>query len=93
MANAEFGRTPRVNTSAARDHRPFVYSVAVTGGGVAYGPSDKAAAFTASNPHEPRDVAATLYRLLGVPPDTDVSDHAARPFLLAIDRKIDGLLL
>ncbi|HYH67960.1 MAG TPA: DUF1501 domain-containing protein [Urbifossiella sp.] len=97
VANAEFGRTPRVNSSAGRDHWPFVYSIALAGGGVGggvvYGSSDKAAAFPASHPHDPRDVAATLYHLLGVPPDTVVHDHAARPHPLVIGRKIDGLLL
>jgi uncharacterized protein (DUF1501 family) len=97
VANAEFGRTPRINTAAGRDHWPFVYSLALAGGGVAggvvYGSSDKAAAFPASHPHDPRDVAATVYHLLGVPADTVVHDHAARPHALVIGRKIDGLLL
>jgi uncharacterized protein (DUF1501 family) len=97
VANAEFGRTPKVNSAAGRDHWPFVYSIALAGGGagggVAYGSSDKAAAYPASHPHDPRDVAATVYHLLGVPADTLVHDQASRPHRLVIGQKIDGLLL
>ena len=97
VANAEFGRTPKVNGGAGRDHWPFVYSIALAGGGVGrgvvYGSSDKAAAFPASHPHDPRDVAATVYHLLGVPADTVVRDQASRPHQLVIGQKIDGLLL
>jgi hypothetical protein len=97
VVNAEFGRTPKVNGAAGRDHWPFVYSIALAGGGVgrgvAYGSSDKAAAFPTSHPHDPRDVAATIYHLLGVAADTVVHDQASRPHQLVIGQKIDGLLL
>jgi hypothetical protein len=97
VANAEFGRTPKINSAAGRDHWPFVYSLALAGGGagggVAYGSSDKVAAYPASHPHDPRDVAATVYHLLGVPSDTVVHDQASRPHRLVIGQKIDGLLL
>jgi uncharacterized protein (DUF1501 family) len=97
VANAEFGRTPKINGSAGRDHWPFVYSIALAGGGVGqgvtYGSSDKAAAYPTSHPHDPRDVAATIYHLLGVPADTVVQDQASRPHQLVIGQKIDGLLL
>jgi hypothetical protein len=96
VANAEFGRTPKVNNGAGRDHWPFVYSIALSGGGicggVAYGTSDKAAAFPTSHPHDPRDIAATIYHLLGVPADTVVHDQASRPHQLVIGQRIDGLL-
>jgi hypothetical protein len=97
VANAEFGRTPRINSNAGRDHWPFVYSIALAGGGVGrgvvYGSSDRAAAFPASHPHDPGDVAATIYHLLGVPADTVVHDQTSRPHRLVIGRTIDGLLL
>src|SRR5262249_4465152 len=97
VANAEFGRTPRINSGAGRDHWPFVYSIALAGGGVGrgvvYGSSDRAAAYPASHPHDPRDVAATIYHLLGVPADTVMHDQASRPHRLVIGQTIDGLLL
>ena len=96
LANAEFGRTPKVNRSAGRDHWPWVYSIALAGGGVGrgvvYGASDKAAAYPRAHPHDPRDVAATVYHLLGVPAGTVVRDQTSRPHRLVIGQKIDGLL-
>jgi uncharacterized protein (DUF1501 family) len=96
VANAEFGRTPKINRSAGRDHWPWVYSLALAGGGVGqgivYGSSDKMAAFPTACPHDPRDVAATIYHLLGVSPDTVVHDQTSRPHPLVVGQKIDGLL-
>ena len=96
LATAEFGRTPQVNRSGGRDHWPWVYSVAMAGGGAAsglvYGASDHVAAHPSAQPHDPRDLAATVYHLLGVPADTTVYDPANRPYHLIIGQKIDGLL-
>ncbi|MGL4553477.1 MAG: DUF1501 domain-containing protein [Gemmataceae bacterium] len=96
LANAEFGRTPRVNTQAGRDHWPWAYSLALAGGGVGrgvvVGSSDKVAAYPTSNPHGPQDMAATVYHLLGVPADTAVADQTGRPHHLVVGKKIDGLL-
>jgi hypothetical protein len=96
LATAEFGRTPRVNTQAGRDHWPWVYSVAMAGGGtrrgVVYGASDGIAAYPTAQPHDPRDLAATVYHLLGVPTETLVHDQTGRPHSLIIGQKIDGLL-
>ncbi len=96
LANAEFGRTPKVNRSAGRDHWPWAYSLALAGGGVGrgvvYGATDKVAAFPTARPHGPQDVAATVYHLLGVPAGTQVHDATGRPHALVVGRKIDGLL-
>lgn len=96
IANAEFGRTPNINRSAGRDHWPFVYSLALAGGGVkrgvVYGSSDKIAAYPTTDPHDPCDMAATIYHLLGVPTDTLVHDQTMRPRQLVIGQKIDELL-
>lgn len=96
LATAEFGRTPRVNGAAGRDHWPWVYSIALAGGGtrsgVVYGASDGIAAHPTSNPHDPRDLAATVYHLLGVPEDTHIHDQTNRPHALVVGQKIDGIL-
>ncbi len=96
LATAEFGRTPRVNRSAGRDHWPWVYSVAMAGGGTrpgtVLGASDGIAAYPTADPHDPRDLAATVYHLLGVPADTVIHDQTGRPHALVIGRPIDGLL-
>jgi Protein of unknown function (DUF1501) len=96
MANAEFGRTPKVNRAAGRDHWPWVYSIALAGGGlgrgVVYGASDRAAAYPRADVRGPEDLAATVYHLLGVPAETLVYDQANRPHVLVIGKTIDGLL-
>ena len=96
LATAEFGRTPRVNKNGGRDHWPWVYSVALAGGGTAqgivYGSSDKIAAYPASHPHDPGDLAATVYHLLGVPPNTTLYDQTHRPHALVQGEKIEALL-
>jgi hypothetical protein len=97
ITNAEFGRTPNINRGAGRDHWPFVYSLALAGAGVkrgvVYGSSDKVAAYPTSHPHDPRDMAATIYHLLSVPADTHVHDQTGRPTQLVIGQKMDALLI
>jgi hypothetical protein len=95
-ANAEFGRTPQVNSAGGRDHWPWVYSLALAGGGLArgvvYGASDSIASQPTSRPHDPKDLAATVYHLLGVPQDTVIYDQLERPQHLIIGKKIDGII-
>lgn len=94
--NSEFGRTPRVNGNAGRDHWPWVYSLAMAGGGIAggvcLGASDAIAAYPTRDPHDPSDLIATVYHLLGIPADTIVQDQLKRPHPLLVGRKIDALL-
>jgi hypothetical protein len=96
LATAEFGRTPNVNSSGGRDHWPWVYSVALAGGGAAagavYGASDRIAAHPRAHPHDPADLAATVYHLLGVAPETVIHDQTNRPHALVVGQKIDALL-
>lgn len=96
IAMAEFGRTPQVNKSGGRDHWPFVYSVAFAGAGIRpgtiYGASDGAAAYPTSDPRGPADFCATLYHLLGVPPDTVIYDNLRPPHHLIIGQPIDSIL-
>jgi hypothetical protein len=84
----EFGRTPKINGNKSRDHWPQCYTTLLAGGGVkrgfVYGESDKHAAYPASNPVKPDDLAATVYHLLGIHHETEVHDAEGRP--LAITR-------
>ena len=70
VAWGEFGRTPRVNAKAGRDHYPNVFSAAIAGGkvqgGRVVGSSDSKGAFPQDNPKTPQDVLATMYQHLGV---------------------------
>ncbi|MBI3861205.1 MAG: DUF1501 domain-containing protein [Planctomycetia bacterium] len=96
IAMAEFGRTPQINKSGGRDHWPFVYSVAFAGAGIragtVYGSSDSAAAYPASDPRGPADFCATVYHLLGVPPDTAIHDQQGRPHNIIIGEPIAPIL-
>ncbi len=96
LATAEFGRTPQVNKSGGRDHWPWVYSVALAGGGVAagavVGASDRCAAYPVTHPCHPADLVATVYHLLGVPADTTLYDPTGRPHSLYAGRVLDRLM-
>jgi uncharacterized protein (DUF1501 family) len=88
----DFGRTPRVNRNAGRDHYPHVYSVALAGGGIrggqVYGSSDSSGAFPRTLPCTPADMHATVFHSLGISPRTEVHDMLGRPLPLS-----DGNLL
>jgi hypothetical protein len=96
FVNAEFGRTPAINKNAGRDHWPFVYSLALAGAGIqagaVYGASDQAAAYPTDKPHDPKDMAATIYHLLGIDPATLIYDPVGRSYPLVIGKPIDGIL-
>jgi Protein of unknown function (DUF1501) len=96
LVNAEFGRTPAINKNAGRDHWPFVYSLALAGAGIqagtVYGASDNAAAYPTDRPHDPKDMAATVYHLLGVEEQTTIADRTGRSYPLVIGRPIEGIL-
>jgi hypothetical protein len=80
----EFGRTPRFNGSAGRDHWGHVFSLALAGGGirggVVHGASDRHAAYPADGRVEPRDLIATVLHCLGFAPDAELHDAEGRPF-------------
>jgi uncharacterized protein DUF1501 len=83
----EFGRTPRINENASRDHWPDCYTVLLAGGGVkrgfVYGASDKNGAYPAENPVRPDDLAATMFHLLGIDSHTHVYGVGNRPVPIA----------
>ncbi|MEO2035707.1 MAG: DUF1501 domain-containing protein [Planctomycetaceae bacterium] len=82
----EFGRTPKINGNAGRDHWPGCFSITLAGagvrGGLVHGASDRIAAYPARDPVSPEEVAATIYHALGVPADTVLTDHSGRPYPL-----------
>lgn len=80
---SDFGRTPRVNGAAGRDHWTSCYSVLLAGagirGGTLCGASDGHAAYVKDRPIRPADICATIYHCLGIDPDLTVPDRAGRP--------------
>lgn len=83
VAWGEFGRTPRVNKDAGRDHYPNVFSAALAGGpikpGRVLGESDSKGAFPKALPKSPQDVLATIYDFLGVDIHKHYVNRAGRP--------------
>jgi uncharacterized protein (DUF1501 family) len=70
LAVGEFGRTPKINEKAGRDHWEHCYSALVAGGGLRcgqmIGSSDALGQYPATRPVSPGDLAATLYAQLGI---------------------------
>jgi hypothetical protein len=96
IAWGEFGRTPRVNADAGRDHYPNVFSAALAGGpivgGRVVGESDARGAFPKTNPKTPQDVLATMYRHLGVDTEQQYLNASGRPIaVLPSGKPIDEL--
>jgi uncharacterized protein (DUF1501 family) len=94
---SDFGRTPRVNATAGRDHWTYCYTVMLAGagirGGTVYGASDAHAASVRDNPVSPADICATIYACLGIDPDTLVPDRAGRPVPIAQGGRAIGEIL
>jgi uncharacterized protein DUF1501 len=82
----EFGRSPKINGAAGRDHWNFCYSLLLAGGGLkegfVYGASDRIGALPSQNPVRPADLVATIYSLLGIDPELELRDRQDRPFSL-----------
>ena len=95
IAMGEFGRTPKINASAGRDHWPYCYSVLLAGGGIrggtTYGSSDKLGAYPDTDAVTPGDLAATLFWRLGLDPTREMIDLTGRPYKLAEGQPIQAL--
>ena len=85
----EFGRTPKINGNAGRDHWAPVQSVLLSGGGLrtgqVLGSTDQTAAYAATRPVHYRDVLATVYHALGIDPHQYVRDANDRPVQILPD--------
>jgi hypothetical protein len=92
----EFGRTPKINKDAGRDHWGLCQSVLLAGGGIrggaVLGSSDRIGAYPTDDPIDPTDVHATIYHCLGLEPDRTMLDHLNRPSPLCTGRVIRRLL-
>jgi Protein of unknown function (DUF1501) len=100
----EFGRTPKMGTDNGgnitgkdgRDHWAGCFFALFAGGGTrggqVIGKSDRVGAYPALNPVKPSDLGATVYRALGLEPETEVIDRTGRPMILNRGTPIPGLL-
>ncbi|WP_165251340.1 DUF1501 domain-containing protein [Paludisphaera soli] len=95
VALGEFGRTPRINKDAGRDHWPDCYTAALAGGGVrggaVHGASDRFAAYPTADPVSPADLAATIFWRFGLDPASEIRDTQGRPFKLADGEPLTSL--
>jgi len=87
VLTTEFGRTPRINQNAGRDHYPKAFSSVLAGGGIkggiAYGATDEGAENVAENPVKIPDFNATIAHALGLPLDQVLYSPSKRPFTVA----------
>jgi hypothetical protein len=92
----EFGRTPKINAQAGRDHWGLCQSVLLAGGGIrggqVYGASDRIAAYPASDPVDPVDIHATVYHCLGLDPVQPMIDLLGRPAPLSTGNVLTALV-
>jgi hypothetical protein len=83
VVGTEFGRTPKINPTAGRDHWPKLYSGIMAGGGIksgiVYGSSNDTATDPLDNPVSVEDWASTIYTLLGINPEKHIMAPGNRP--------------
>ncbi len=86
-AMGEFGRTPKINPAGGRDHHPGVWTILMGGGpiqgGRVVGESDELGYVPKTRPTTPGEVAATLFKALGLDPHHDLPGPQGRPIPLA----------
>ena len=97
VISGEFGRTPRINKNAGRDHWGRLSTLALAGGGLqtgnVIGQSSPKAEFPASNTVTTQDLMATVFHTLGIPAGTHFDDPAGRPVpMLPAGNPIPGLI-
>ncbi len=91
----EFGRTPKINKDAGRDHwgpaNSALFAGAGVQGGTILGSTDKLAAYVTDNKQTPENIAATIYNTLGIPRESQWTDFDGRPYELYRGEPIAGL--
>ncbi len=94
---SEFGRTPKINGNAGRDHWPKVFSVVLAGGGIkrgtVYGSSDAIGAEPEENLLNVEDWATTIYHCLGIVGDKELIAPGDRPIEIVKNGKVRKALL
>jgi len=92
MVSSEFGRTPKINKDAGRDHWPKVFSVALAGGGLKKGYIHGSSNATSSEPEldpvGPEDLATTMYHQMGIVADKELMAPGDRPIEIVDGGKV-----
>jgi len=88
----EFGRTPKVNKDAGRDHWPHAMSVLMAGAGIprgqVVGATDAKGYYASENVHRPEDFAASLYTKMGIDPAQTLHTTTGRPVQLVSNGRL-----
>ena len=91
VVTGEFGRTPRINKNAGRDHWGPAFTLLLGGGGlkggVVVGASDARAEKPATDPYGPEDLAATMYTRMGIDPKDEFHTPDGRPVAIVNNGK------
>ncbi|MCA9031898.1 MAG: DUF1501 domain-containing protein, partial [Planctomycetaceae bacterium] len=91
----EFGRTPKINNQAGRDHWGPCFFALFAGAGVlpgqVIGTSDAEGGYPATRAYSPNDLGATVYHVLGIESETMVRDRIDRPVRLNTGKVIEPL--
>ena len=94
-AYGEFGRTPKINKTAGRDHWGAAQSAILAGGGIRggqiYGSTDAIAAYPRDRAVSPQDMTATIYKALGLDCDQEIHDRQGRPYRICEGQPIAEL--
>ena len=97
MVSSEFGRTPKINATAGRDHWPKVFSVVLAGGGIkkgsVYGTSDATATEPEDDPLSVEDLSTTVYHCLGITAEKELMSPGNRPIEIVDGGKLVKALL
>lgn len=92
MCAGEFGRTPKINKNAGRDHWARSMACVLAGGGFkrgyAHGATDASGMAPATDPVSPDDVSATIFRQLGIDPHLELQTPTGRPVQLFREGKV-----
>ena len=91
VITGEFGRTPRINGSAGRDHWAPLSTLALAGGGLkmgqVVGESNSKVEVPKTTPIGPQDLMATVFHVLGIPQDLQYKDPTGRPTPMVVGGK------
>ena len=94
---SEFGRTPKINATAGRDHWPKVFSTVLAGGGIkrglVYGQSNATASEPETDPLTVEDWATTIYHCMGIVADKELMAPGDRPIEIVNGGKVRTALL
>ena len=97
MVTTEFGRTPKINATAGRDHWPRVFNIILAGGGIkrglVYGTSDPTGGEPDTNPLTVEDLASTVYHQMGIDPTKNLIAPGNRPIKIVKDGEVVKELL